>query len=188
MLTGSGTALHISGASHLEISDLEIVRAGTNGLSIDDGDNRDRPAHHVILRNLRVTDTNGRGNNDGIKLSGVDDLVIDRCVVRRWGNGGSGIDLVGCHRVVVSDCLFADGGANAVQFKGGSADVRVAGCKFLDAGERAVQFGGVTGDGFFRPPLERTPAGTRAEVRNGVVEGCVFVGGEAAVAAVARTG
>src|SRR6185312_6655030 len=153
-----------------------------NGLNIDDGGRAGTPSHHVTLRNLRVADVGPRGNVDGIKLSGLDDFRVVNCTVERWRSDGSAIDMVGCHRGVVSGCAFKGGGSNGVQIKGGSADVTVRGCRFEDCGERAVNAGGGTDKPFFRPPLETQPAGKRYEATNLTIEGCTFVGGEAAVA------
>jgi hypothetical protein len=69
-----------------------------NGFNIDDGGTFDSPAHHLILRGLTVEDNGPRGNLDGIKLSGVEDFLVEDCTVRRWGSGGSAVDMVGCRR------------------------------------------------------------------------------------------
>jgi hypothetical protein len=185
---GDAICLQFSGASHLELCDLVLTGPKGNALNVDDAGNPDRPSHHVRLRNLRVTDIGPRGNSDGIKMSGVDDFLVVDCTVERWGTDGSAVDLVGCHRGVILRCTFRKGGANAVQVKGGSADVVVSRCRFEDAGSRAVNIGGSTGDAFFRPPLKAMPADARYEAKDVRVEGCVFVGGEAAVAFVGVDG
>ena len=189
-LVGAVTCLQISGASHLEVRDLLLTGASDNGLNIDDANRAGRPSHHVTVRNVRVADIGPGGNSDGMKLSGVDEFAVENCTVERWGRGnGSGLDMVGCHRGVVSGCTFRQGGTgNAVQAKGGSAGVVVRGCRFEDAGDRGVQIGGRTGFESFRPPLAGVPAGARAEAADVSVEGCVFTGGEAAVAFVGAAG
>ena len=189
-LVGKVTCLQFSGASHLELRDLVLTGAAENGLNIDDAARPDRPAHHITVSNVRVTDIGPGGNSDGIKLSGVDDFRVENCLVERWGKGnGSGLDLVGCHRGVVTGGVFCQGGTgNAVQAKGGSADVSIRGCWFADYGDRGVQFGGKTDPEAFRPPLSAVPAGRRAEATNVTVEGCVFHGGGAAVAFVGADG
>jgi hypothetical protein len=185
---GKTAPLHFAGASHLELRNLVVSGAGGNGLNIDDGDAPDQPAHHITLRNVRVRDTGPKGNSDGIKLSGVDDFVVENCTVERWGSGGSAIDMVGCHRGLVSGCTFRKGGANGVQAKGGSSAVTVRACRFEDAGERAVNLGGSTGDASFRPRLKDFPENARYEAKDLRVEGCTFVGGGAAVAFVGVDG
>lgn len=186
--TGRTAPLHFSAVSHLELRGLVIAGAAGNGLNVDDGGDPDRPSHHVTVRDLRVTDVGPRGNADGIKFSGVDDFLIENCTVERWGSGGSAVDLVGCHRGVVAGCTFRRGGANAVQAKGGSADVTVRRCRFEDAGERAVNAGGSTADAAFRPRPAAFPTDGRYEAKDVRVEGCTFVGGGAAVAFVGVDG
>ncbi|MBI4626694.1 MAG: hypothetical protein HY736_26175 [Verrucomicrobia bacterium] len=93
------TGLHLSNPAFVELQDLEFARLGTNGLNIDDGGDRDGAgAHNVVLRGLRVRDVGSGGNQDGIKLSGLADFRVEAYTIERWGGGGSGIDMVGCHR------------------------------------------------------------------------------------------
>lgn len=179
--TGRTAALHFSGASHLELGNLVITGAAGNGLNIDDAGDPDRPSHHITLRNLRVHDIGPKGNVDGIKLSGVDDFRLEDCTVERWSSGGSAIDMVGCHRGVISGCSFRKGGSNAVQAKGGSVEITIRQCRFEDAGERAVNLGGSTGDAYFRPRLSAFPERGRYEAKDLRVEGCTFVRGGAPV-------
>ena len=188
VLVGRNTGLKLSAVAHVTVRDLVIDGFADNGLNVDDAGKFDRPSHHVTLQNVRVLGPAGGGNRDGIKLSGVTDSAVLGCVVDRWGGGGSGLDMVGCHRVVVAGCKFTRGGFNGVQAKGGSSQVRVVRCRFEDAGERAVQAGGATGLDYFRPPLAGVPVGKRTECRDFVVEGCAFSGSEAAVACCSADG
>lgn len=186
--TGKTAPLQFNGASHLELRDLVFAGASGNGLNVDDAGDPDKPAHHITLRNLRIQDIGPKGNSDGIKLSGVDDFTVDGCTVERWGSGGSGVDMVGCHRGLIEGCTFRKGGANGVQMKGGSSDVTVRKCRFEEAGERAVNLGGSTGDDYFRPRLKDFPKDGRYEAKDVRVEGCTFVGSSAAVAFVGVDG
>jgi hypothetical protein len=183
--SGGGSALQLSDVSHLELRDLAFAQAEGNGLNIDDGGTYETPSHHVTLRNLRVSDLPS-GNNDGIKLSGLEDFRVLDCTVERWG--GSGVDMVGCHRGVIEGCTFREGGDSGVQGKGGTSDVAIRGCRFENFGGRGVNVGGSTGLPFFRPPVAKVPAGQRYEARNLTVEGCTFSGGEAPVAFVGVDG
>ena len=182
VIRGGGSGLQLSDPSHVEIRDLVVEGAADNGVNIDDGGTRDTPAIDVVLRNLQVRDVGPEGNHDGIKLSGVDAFQVENCTIERWGSGGSGIDMVGCHRGVIVGCTLRDGGSSGVQAKGGTSNVDVRRCRFEDAGERALNLGGSTGTPFFRPD------GAGFEARDLVVEDCVVVGSEAGVAFVGVDG
>src|SRR5262245_53629915 len=109
---GASECLHFAEVSHLELRDLVLKGASGNGLNIDDGGSYEPPSHHVTLHGLRVSDIGPEGNHDGIKLSGLDDFVVRDCVVTRWGKGGSGVDMVGCHKGQIVGCTFREGGAD----------------------------------------------------------------------------
>lgn len=178
--------VHLASIAHVTLSDLVIERATANGLNIDDGGSITDASHHVTLERLVVRDCGGRGNEDGIKLSGVDDLVIEACTIERWGRGGSGIDMVGCHRVEITACTLRDledtPAASGIQCKGGSSDVAIRRCRFDHAGQRAINAGGSTGAAFFRPH------DANHEAKAVVVEGCTFVGSLAPIACVGVDG
>lgn len=176
---GGGSALQLSRVSHLEISDLKFERARGNGLNIDDGGDYDKPSHNITLRRISVSDL-PKGNNDGIKLSGLDDFRVEDCQIARWG--GSGIDMVGCHKGLILNCTFDQGGDSGIQAKGGSSEVTIRQCRFSDFGLRGVNIGGSTGREFFRPPLAALPAGSRFESKKITVEGCTFINGGAPAA------
>lgn len=186
---GGGAALHLSRISYVQLRDLVLSGQTGNGLNIDDGGVLETPSHHVVLENLAVSDVGPTGNRDGIKLSGVDSFVVRGCRIDSWGDGGgSGIDMVGCHRGLIENCSFRarpsgeKGGSNAVQAKGGSCDLLIRGNRFDRPGARGVNIGGSTGLQFFRP----RPQGY--EAKNIVVEGNVFIGGTAPVAFVGVDG
>ncbi|MBD3183513.1 DUF4957 domain-containing protein [Candidatus Poribacteria bacterium] len=185
VIQGGGNCIHIAEASYLEIRNLILSGATGNGLNIDDGGTYETPAHHILLHGLTVRDIGPEGNRDGIKLSGVDEFKVKECFVERWGSGGSGIDMVGCHKGVIEDCTFRHGddkGSNAIQIKGGSKDITIQSCRFEHAGSRAVNIGGSTGLQFFRPD----PQGY--EAKDITVEGCSFIGSMAPVAFVGVDG
>ena len=187
-LIGKDFCIQLRAISHVEVRDLVSTGGKDNGLNIDDGDRQDRPTHHVTLRNLRISDIGSDGNSDAIKLSGVDDFRIENCTIERWGKGGSGLDMVGCHRGTIATSTFKKGGENAIQTKGGSADIVITGCRLEDAGERAINIGGRTDDARFRPPLKSLPANGKYEAKNIRVEGCTFIGGKSAIAFVGVDG
>lgn len=178
--------VHLSDVAHLTIERIAIVEAPSNGLNIDDGGSFETPSHHVVLREIVVRDCGGRGNLDGIKLSGVEEFLIERCTLERWGRGGSAVDMVGCRRGRLEQCLFRDRAedpaASGVQAKGGSREIQILRCRFEHAGQRAVNIGGSTGLAYFRP----RPEGF--EARDISVLGCTFVGSMAPIAFVGVDG
>lgn len=177
--------LHLSQVSYLELHDLIVIGATGNGINIDDGGTLDRASHHILLRNLVIRDIGPIGNRDGIKLSGVDDFRVEGCTVERWGSGGSGIDMVGCHQGEIVGCIFHHGdttGDSGVQAKGGSRDIMIHRCRFEHAGQRAVNLGGSTDLPFFRPK----PQGYEAKAVT--VEDCTFNGSMTPVAFVGVDG
>ncbi len=175
VIEGGASGLHLSGCSHVEISHIKFTGAKANGLNIDDA-GQPGSAKGIVLRDLIITGTGPEGNRDGIKLSGVDTFLVERCRVEAWGTGGSGIDMVGCHDGQVRQCVFERDAAgyaralqsNGVQMKGGSARVVVQRCRFIRAGGRGVNLGGSTGADYMRP-ME-----TDAEARRLTVEDCYF--------------
>ncbi len=185
IIEGGGSGLHLSSPEDVELRNLVFTAATGNGLNIDDGGSVDTPANHVTLKNLVVRDVGPRGNRDGIKLSGLADFRIDGCRVERWGSSGSGIDMVGCHRGVVTGCTFKDAGgdqANGVQTKGGSSEIVIQRCRFENAGGRAVNVGGSTGLAYFRP------TDAKHEAKDITVEDCEFLGGMSAISFVGVDG
>jgi len=146
--TGVGWAM--SSPSYVVIQGFTIQNAPITGLSIDDGGNIGTPAHHVVLRNLTVRNTGTGGNNDCIRLSGVDDFWLLGSKVSNC-NRGEALDLVGCHRGVVSKNQFRDTQQGGVKAAGGSSDTLIHANLFENVPGRAVSAGGSTPAEQFRP-------------------------------------
>ncbi len=185
IIKGGSFCIQLTDPAYVELRDLVLTGARHNGLNIDDGGSYDSPAHHVVLSGLVVKDNGSDANHDGIKLSGLDDFHVENCLIERWGKKGSGIDMVGCHRGVVSGSTFREGGrvfGSGVQMKGGSAEITVRYCRFEDAGARAVNIGGSTGLPYFRP---KRPGYEAKEI---TVEDCTFSGSMAPIAFVGVDG
>jgi hypothetical protein len=182
VIEGGQSGLQLSEVSHLELRDLEVSGAAVNGINLDDGGSFETPSHHITLAGLSIHDVNPRGNHDGLKMSGIDDFRVERCEFQGWG--GSAIDMVGCHRGVIEDCVFRndDTTGTGPQTKGGSSEVTIRRCRFEHAGQRAVNIGGSTGMAYFRP----RPQGYEAKAIT--VEGNVFIGSLAPLAFVGVDG
>jgi hypothetical protein len=178
----SGVGISMSDGRYVVIEGFTIANAQVHGLNLDDGSSFDTPSHHVVLRGLTIPSAGSGGNNDCIKLSGLDDFwVLDSTVA--GCNQGEAIDMVGCHRGVIANNTFRDVIGNGVQAKGGSEDILVHRNRFERIRGRAVNAGGSTDLAFFRPQ------NATAEGRNIRVVSNVFIGGGAASgAAVAFVG
>lgn len=184
VFSDGGTGIQLSRISYVELRNIEIRDVRFNGLNIDDGGEVDKPSHHVTLENIRVYRL-PEGNHDGIKLSGLDDFQVKDCVISQWG--GSGIDMVGCHKGLIVGCRFSDGGHSGIQAKGGTSEITIRKCRFENSGMRSMNLGGSTGLEFFRPSLTKMSK-PYYEAKNLVVEGCQFRGSESPIAFVGVDG
>lgn len=155
VISGGATAMQLSRVRFLILENLEVSGATANGINCADGAEyaNSNATRYVIFRNLYIHDIGTGGNNDGLKLSGVNDYFVLDCEFARMSTGGSGIDHVGCHGGLIARNKFTDAGSNAIQCKGGSEDIEIRWNSFTNAGARAINVGGSTGFEFFRPPL-----------------------------------
>jgi hypothetical protein len=129
----------------------------------------------VVFRNLLIHDIGTGGNQDCLKLSGLNDYFVLSSEFYACGDGGSAVDHVGCHDGILAKNHFHDLGATAVQCKGGATDIDVRWNLFENAGQRPINMGGSTGFEFFRPPLSTSMP--NAEARRIRVEANVIRGG-----------
>jgi hypothetical protein len=150
-ITGGSTALQFSDPAFLKIRGLVFEGQTGNGVNIDDAGSMDTPAHDIIIEQCTFRDINATGNNDLLKMSGVDDFVVRDCVFLNGSPGGSMIDMVGCHNGVFENNVFTNGGSNSIQAKGGTSDILITRNRFINGGQRAINIGGSTGLAFFRP-------------------------------------
>ena len=181
IIRGGGEGLKLSDARYVTLRNLIFEGQSANGINIDDGASYSTPSQHIRLEGIVVRNLQGTGNLDGVKLSGVQDFVLDRVTVLNWGTGGSAVDMVGCHRGEIRNGTFrqfpSNTGGNGVQAKGGSTSIVVRGNRFEQAAARAVQIGGATSLTLFRPQPHAP-----YEAKDCLVERNVIVGGETAVA------
>jgi hypothetical protein len=181
---GGGEAMHLSRARYVVVHDLEVRNMTANGINCDDGGDVGNPdaSHHIVFRNLFIHTIGSGGNQDCLKLSGINDyFVLDSEMTVCGGNGsGSAIDHVGCHRGVIARNHIHDLTGNGIQCKGGSEDIDIRWNRLIEAGFRAVNMGGSTGFEFFRPPLSMSSP--NAEARDIRVLANVIVGGDASAA------
>lgn len=168
ILAGGGQALHLVQARWVIVHDLEIQGQTANGINADDGGDRENSeaSHSLIFRNLSIHDVGSGGNQDCLKLSGVNAYFVLDSEFARCGGGSSGsaIDHVGCHDGLIARNVFSDlSGGNAVQCKGGSRNIEIRWNLIQNGGQRAINLGGSTGFEFFRPPLSTSEANAEAQ-------------------------
>jgi hypothetical protein len=148
---GGGNAVQLTDPAYLHWRGLVFQHQTGNGFNVDDGGSYATPAHHVVFEDCTFRDMSASGNNDLLKLSGLDDFEIRHCTFQNGATGGSGIDMVGCHRGVIAGNHFEKLGSNSIQCKGGTEWVRIEANFFRDGGQRTLNLGGSTGLQFFRP-------------------------------------
>lgn len=164
ILDAAGESMILAGSDlkHVVIEGFTLRGAKSHSINLDDGGSYQSPAEHIILRGLTIAGSGSGGNNDCIKLSGVDRFfVLDSEV---WGcNRGEIIDMVGCHDGYIAGNYFHEPVQSGVQAKGGSADILIHANVFADIPGRGVNAGGSTGLEFFRP-LDAPHEATRIRV------------------------
>lgn len=172
IFSGGTESFHFSDAAYIVIQDLIFERQTGNGMNIDDAGTFATPSHHITIKNCIFRNTNASGNNDMLKLSGIDDFEISNCTFTNGATGGSGVDMVGCHRGLFIRNTFSNQGSNSIQIKGGSEQITITQSKFTNGGARALNIGGSTGLEFFRPQ------NAKFEAARVFVYANVFEGGE----------
>jgi len=194
VIEGGGEGIHLVRVHYVIVHDLEVRNTAYNGINTDDGGdyaNADA-TRYVLFRHLSIHHIGSGGNEDCLKLSGVNDYFVLNSEFAFCGGGGSGsgVDHVGCHQGLIVGNFFHDLSANAVQNKGGSQDIEIRANHMLNAGYRAVNIGGSTGYEYFRPPLSTSQPNFEARdirVIANVIEGSetpfAFVGAVDSLAA-----
>ncbi|MEO5581551.1 MAG: right-handed parallel beta-helix repeat-containing protein [Saprospiraceae bacterium] len=150
-IVGGSNAWQLSDAAYLHIEGFVFEQQTGNGLNMDDGGSYITPSHHIIFINCTWKDMNATGNNDMLKLSGLDNFTITKCTFFNGSDGGSGIDMVGCHNGEIINNHFENMGSNAIQAKGGTQYLRIEKNFFKNCGQRSLNLGGSTDLQFFRP-------------------------------------
>lgn len=151
IIRGGSTAWQFSDPEYIKIEGFTFEEQTANGLNIDDGGDYSTPAHHIIFKHCTFRNIKASGNNDLLKLSGLDQFEIVNCRFKNGSPGGSGIDMVGCHQGKIEACHFENQGSNSIQAKGGSQHILIFRNLFVNGGQRSVNLGGSTGTPFFRP-------------------------------------
>lgn len=183
-IIGNGNVIINGGYSAFQITDWEYVRfenltfqnQTSNGFNVDDGGTTDSPTQYIQFHNCTFKDMQSTGNNDLLKLSGLDNFLISNCTFENGSPGGSGIDMVGCHSGTITQNSFTNMGSEAIQGKGGTSELYIERNYFINAGNRGINLGGSTGLDFFRP------IDAKYEAKNLWVYSNIFVGSMAPLA------
>ncbi len=178
---GGTEAIHLVSCNNVELNGFIFEQQTGNGVNIDDGGDYDSPVKHIVVRNCIFRDMNASGNNDLLKMSGIDSFLIEQCSFTNGGADGSGIDFVGCHWGTVQDCYFDAAGTSGIQNKGGTQYIRIQRNIFKNMGQRALNLGGSTGLQYFRPPLPN-PIVNAFEAADLDVFSNIFIGNWAPIA------
>ncbi len=176
IIEGGNNAIQFSDPAYLHVVGLIFEHQTGNGVNTDDGGTYDSPAHHVIYENCTFRDMSVNGNNDLLKLSGLDFFEIRNCTFMNGAAGGSGIDMVGCHNGIIKGNYFENMGSNSIQAKGGTQHIRIEANYFKNGGQRTLNLGGSTGLQYFRP------IDAAFEAANLLVYSNIIVGSWAAIA------
>jgi len=176
IFNGGSTGWHMTDVAFIQIEKIIFQQQTGNGFNIDDGGSYSTPSHHIIFDSCIFRDINAGGNNDLLKMSGVDFFEIKNCIFLNGSKNGSGIDMVGCHEGLIRNNRFENQGANSIQTKGGSKNIRIEYNFFKQGGQRALNLGGSTGMQFFRPADVRYEAAALKVYSN------IFIGSDVPVA------
>jgi len=181
IIQGGSNAWQLSDPAFVRIEGFIFQGQTGNGLNIDDAGSFDTPAHDVVLSDCIFRNMNATGNNDLLKMSGVDHFTVIECEFFNGAAGGSGIDMVGCHNGLINKNRFENMGSNAIQMKGGTQFITVERNLFKNCGARTLNLGGSTGLAYFRPQDAKFEAADLYVYSN------IFIGSEAPVAYVGST-
>jgi len=182
VIKGGDYGLMLSDATDVTLSDLVFEEQLRNGINIDDAGSYETPARNIRLIRITVRNIVESGNNDAIKMAGVDGFVIDGARIEDWGDDGSAIDFVGCRNGLVQNSLLIHTAlkfGSGIRPKGGSKDIVIRANRVeipIGTG-RAIQAGGSTDAEFFR-----FAEGDKDYEADGItIEGNVIIGGGAAI-------
>ena len=183
VIEGGKRGMQLVGPVDVTLRSLVFSRQREGGITIDDGGVKGKLARGITIENVKVLNIVQKGNHDGIKFAGVEELIIRNVVVESWGTEGSAIDFVGVHRALIENSLLRHPtisvAGSGIRVKGGSKGIIMRANRIeLPIGKgRALQAGGQTDEEFFR-----FVSGDKGyEAADVVMEGNVVIGGSSAI-------
>ena len=176
IFNGGISSWHMKDAAYVQIKGITFQQQTGNGFNVDDGGSYSTPAHHIVFDSCTFRDIKATGNNDLLKMSGVDYFEIKNCRFLNGSAKGSGIDMVGCHEGLIKGNRFENQGSNSIQCKGGSKNIRIEANFFKNGGQRTLNLGGATNLSLFRP------IDARYEAAGVKVYSNIFIGSDVPIA------
>lgn len=140
---------------------------------------------NLLIRNVTVLKTGPEGKRHAIELRGLRDVRIIESEFEGWG--GSAIEIVGSHNVLIEKCTFNElenfSQYHAIQVRAGSTRVNITNCQFDVDCEGVVSLGAVSRRNDFCPSIpENAKALSQYEARYIQLQHCVFKKGTYTIA------
>jgi hypothetical protein len=78
IIQGGSNGFQMSDARYVRLEGLVFEQQTGNGLNIDDGGTPETPSHNILIDNCEWRSMNATGNNDELKMSGIDDFRVTK--------------------------------------------------------------------------------------------------------------
>lgn len=157
---------------YLIIRNITINWASDNGLNIDDWWDYKTPANHILIDNVKITNIWNWWNQDNLKLSWLNDFWIINSTFTNWSSGWSWIDMVWCHRWIISNNRLENMWNNFIQIKWWSSDITINDNFMKNVLYRWINMWWSTWEAYFRPSIKDW---TNFEAKNITVTKNIFV-------------
>lgn len=177
---------------HVVLQNLLIRNADINGVYIcgvkrslgGDATVTDEAYGNVRLIDITVLNTGDRKKRHAIELDGVSDITIENGRIEGWS--GSGIEIIACDRITISDSTFT--GCNdfventGIRIRAGSSNIEILNNRFENAGVTGLCIGSASPmKDFPETVLRDARIASIFEARSVRVERNIFIGGSAAI-------
>ncbi|HWB20484.1 MAG TPA: right-handed parallel beta-helix repeat-containing protein, partial [Phycisphaerales bacterium] len=186
--------LRLRRSRNVIIQNLTISGASVAGVYISDEDyaRPGEPAQprsaegygDVTIQRVNILKTGPKGQRHAMALMGLENVRVEQCAIVGWG--GSGIEIVACRNVHVSQCSVRgldDFTQNqGIRIRAGSEHVVIDQCRLESPGAFGISIGGTSKPVEFRLVPSTAPASARTIEANDVsIERSIIKGGEISV-------